>query len=76
MIRIIASGLFFGLLVIFVNANFGNEPPLPWYFNSGAEIVFHGDTMVYEKYVGKQSIEFDIDFSCKSGDKLLHININ
>jgi CubicO group peptidase (beta-lactamase class C family) len=36
---------------------------VPWYFNSGSEQVWYGDTLWFENYVGKQNYEYNVSFS-------------
>jgi hypothetical protein len=36
---------------------------VPWYFNSGSEQAWYGDTLWYENYIGKQNYEHNISFS-------------
>ena len=68
----IALAAFQGLAL----GSFGNVPPLPWYFNSGSQMVFHGDTMVYENYVGKKNIEYNASFSCKLQFQCEHLYVS
>lgn len=37
--------------------------PQEWNFNSGSEQVWYGDSLVYENYLGKKSIEYNADFT-------------
>jgi CubicO group peptidase (beta-lactamase class C family) len=37
--------------------------PQEWNFNSGSQQVWYGDTLIYENYLGKKSIEYNADFT-------------
>ena len=43
-----------------------SQVPSEWSFNSGSQQVWHQDSLLYENYLGKRSVEFNANFTAES----------